>query len=297
MVRILVVGGHGMLGRPVVRNFVNAGYTVSLFARNPDQVKTIFPDQVRIFCGNLEDKDSIAAATENIDALYINLSTQRPGGDFQPELDGTANILDVIRDRKDIAVAKISALGAEYTDGWWNDADNKYLTEDIIVRSGHPFLICRPTWFMESIPLFLRGRRYIVLGKDANRMYWIAGDDYGRQVAKAIGSETCMNRVLNFQGTEGLTFREAAERFLAIVRPDTAIRRIPLFMLKPAALFSGRIDSLVKLITYYQARPEELKSEDTWELLGKPEMKIEDFARNILNQTIDPAADSPSERQ
>jgi NAD dependent epimerase/dehydratase family enzyme len=41
--KLLFIGGHGMLGRPVVRQMVKDGFEISVLARHPDIARQLLP--------------------------------------------------------------------------------------------------------------------------------------------------------------------------------------------------------------------------------------------------------------
>ena len=72
--RILVLGGTGMLGRPVVHCLRDQGHTVRIFTRDVRKTQHIFGDTVEIAEGTVMNKDDIRAAATGSDAVHINLS-------------------------------------------------------------------------------------------------------------------------------------------------------------------------------------------------------------------------------
>ena len=96
---ITVFGGTGMLGRPVVRELVRAGYDVTAMVRNAERAKSKLPDAVRLVEGELSRRKDIRSALENSDAVYLNLSTRpdvKKYDSFIAERDGLENVLAVV---------------------------------------------------------------------------------------------------------------------------------------------------------------------------------------------------------
>lgn len=59
MKKIAIIGSTGMLGQPVTKAFINAGFEVSLLVRNEDKAKTLFGSNVRIVKGDIKDAASL----------------------------------------------------------------------------------------------------------------------------------------------------------------------------------------------------------------------------------------------
>ena len=290
MKKILVIGGHGMLGRPVVRRLIKEEFPVRVMARDKSKAAALLPSEAEIVTGDLQNIESIREAATGADIIYLSLATERHKADFRPELDGTKNVLEAIAGRENIIISKLSALGTRPTNGWWLDADQKYEAEELIKGSGHPYIIFRPTWFFESLPLFIQGKKLAIMGKPPHPSYWISGDDYGRMVAEAFRKDLT-DRTFNAQGTVPLTFDEAAKLFIKAFRPELKITHVPLFMLKVGGLFNQQMKSLLRLFQFCRDNIEQLDSDEAWEELYRPRMTIGEYVEYMLR-----TGDIPSKR-
>ncbi|PKK83779.1 MAG: hypothetical protein CVT49_07105 [candidate division Zixibacteria bacterium HGW-Zixibacteria-1] len=290
MKKILIIGGHGMLGRPVVRRLLKEGFAVRTMARDKAKAAALLPSETEIVEGDLTNIDSIRRAAVGADIVYLNLATLRHKAAFRPELDGTKNVIEALADRDDIVISKLSGLGVRPTDGWWLDADQKYEAEELIKGSGHPYIIFRPSWFHESLPLFVQGNRLAIMGRPPHPIYWIAGDDYGRMVAEAF-RKNLVNRTFNAQGSTPLTFDQAAEKFILAYKSAMKIIHIPLFVLKAGGLFKPQFKDLSKLFEYCTKYAEKLESESDWNELYRPRMTVEEYVEYMLR-----TGDVPSKR-
>lgn len=286
MKHVLFIGGHGMLGRPVVRRLVKEGFTVRAMARDPAKATALLPKEVEVVKGDLKDKSSVTRAAEGMETVFLNLATDNPKAKFRPELDGTRNAIAALEDRPELLIAKISALGAKQTSGKWLTSDQKAESDEILRNSGHPCLVFKPTWYMESLPLFISGSKYLRMIRHTPPLYWIAGDDYGKTVAAALRNENFRNRDVPVQGPEAVTFEDAVTRFIRAYNPNLKQKNVPLWMLSVAGWFKPEVKEFVQLLSYTMAYPEDFLSEDVWNTLGKPEMTIEDYVE-YMKQTGD----------
>jgi uncharacterized protein YbjT (DUF2867 family) len=276
MKSVLFIGGQGMLGRPVVRRLVAEGFACRALARQPERARAKLPPQVEVVAGDVASVDDIRRAAEGMEVVYLNLATHYHRARFRPELDGTRNTLVALGERKEILIAKISALGLRPGIAW-ADAAQKYEAEEEIKRSGHPHLLLRPSWFMESLPLFHSNGKFILFGRLPHAVRWIAGDDLGAALAAAL-KKGLADRTFNLQGPEDLTFDQAAARYLAAVEPAARIIRFPLWPLRLGAPFHPPLKDFVRLMDYTAGQREEFASQETWDELGAPRLKIEDYA-------------------
>jgi uncharacterized protein YbjT (DUF2867 family) len=280
MKNILLIGGHGMLGRPVARRLVQEGFNVRAMARSVGRAAGLLPQEVQVVEGDVGNPGDIERAAEGVDAVYLNLETPDPKAAFRPELDGTRMVVQALQSRPQVLLAKISAIemGPEID---WPYARQKRESEQVLEQSGHPYLIFRPTWFMESLPVFVRGNRLVIPGRPPHPLYWVAGDDLARWVVGALGSEPWHNRTITVQGPEPLTFRQAAQRFVAAWQPGLRITHTPLWPLALIGRFKPQIGDFVTLMRVTSAFEEAFQSRDVWDALGPPQLTIEGYVDSI----------------
>lgn len=290
MKKVLIVGGHGMLGRPVVRRLLKEDFAVRVMARDTAKAAALLSSEVEIVEGDLKDIESIRKAATGADIVYLNLATIHHKAAFRPELDGTKNVIEALNDRNEVVISKLSALGVKPTNGWWLDVDQKCEAEELIKGSGHPYIIFRPSWFLESLPLFVRKNRLAIMGRPPHPVYWISGDDYARMVAEAF-RKNLINRIFNAQGTIPMTFDEAAEQFVRAYKSDMKITHIPLLVLKMGGLFNPQLKELAKLMSYYTTHAEKLEGESAWDELYRPRMTVAEYVEYMLR-----TGDIPSKR-
>ena len=67
MKKILVIGGQGMLGRPVVRRLLKEGFEVRVMARQPEKAAAKLPDGVEVVLGDLQDIECIRHVAEDVE--------------------------------------------------------------------------------------------------------------------------------------------------------------------------------------------------------------------------------------
>ena len=80
-----------------------------------------------------------------------------------------------------------------------------------IQKSGLPYTIFYPSNFMENLKGGMKqGKKIMTMGNPIHKLWWIAAEDYGRQVANAFKTELSLNKGDVVQGTEPLTTKEAS---------------------------------------------------------------------------------------
>jgi uncharacterized protein YbjT (DUF2867 family) len=280
--KIVVIGATGMLGIPVTVALLEAGFEVTALVRKPDEARRVLPAATQIVAADVRDEASLRRGLDGQDALYLNLSvapTERRG-DFHTELQGLEHILAAARSAGIKRIGYLSALIHDSPSRWWV----LEVWRNAIARikgSGIPYTIFCPTNFMETLSQrHMLGRTFAMTGWSRNRNYWIAGRDFGRQVARSFAIPEAANREFVVQGPEPMTYNEAARRYVSAAGIPRRLT-LPLFFIdiagivSPSMRFNGR---MMRVVLRY---PERFEAEDTWRDLGRPTTTIEEFGRTL----------------
>jgi uncharacterized protein YbjT (DUF2867 family) len=280
--RIAVIGATGMLGQPVTSALVDAGLRVTALIRNPEQARLVLPTQARIAVADARDEDSLRRGMAGSDGLYLSLAIA-PGDrreDFHTEQQGLAHILAAARASGIRRIGYVSALVHDTNDDdWWVIQ----LWREAIARikeSGIPYTIFYPTNFMETLPQrHMMGTSLVLPGKAHYCNYWIAGRDFGRQVARAFQLPQAANREYAIQGPEPMSYEEAACRYAQALPVPPRIVKVPLALMRLAGHFSRSMDYDARIMQTVLDYYETFKASDAWDELGRPSTTIEEFAR------------------
>lgn len=288
MERITVFGATGMLGRPVVEELFKAGFALTALARTPERARQLLPVTVNVVKGDLQNAADVERAVEGAEGVYLNLSVEPTSRhtDFQPEREGLASVLAAARKAHVRRVAYCSSLVHRYQGmngfDWWA-FDIKRKAVEAIKESGIPYTIFYPSSFMENFDKgsYRQGNKLLLAGESKFPMYFVAGADYGRQVARSFQTLTGESREYDVQGLEGFTADEAVKVFAEYYQKEKLkVSRAPAFLLKVLALFNQKFDYGARILDALNNYPEEFAAETTWAELGKPTVTLRDYARN-----------------
>lgn len=273
-----------MLGQPVTKEFINAGFDVTLLVRNTEKAKQIFGSSIRLVEGNLTDISSIKQFLDGQDGLYLNLSIEQTSGknDFQAERNGLNNILEAVKSSTIKRIGYLSSLvhlyqGQNGFDWWAFDIKRKAVTK--IKSSGIAYSIFYPSTFMESFDkgAYRQGNNIALAGISEYKMYLISGSDYGKQVAKAFQLDNKNNEYI-VQGQDGYTADEAAKFYVDnFTKRKVKIIKAPLGILKFLGKFTNKFNYGANIIEALNKYPEKFEAENTWRELGKPQTKFIDY--------------------
>lgn len=286
MKKIAIIGATGMLGQPVTKEFINAGFDVTLLVRDINKAKQIFGSTVRLVEGDLKDTNKLKQSLDGQDGLYLNLSVEQKSGktDFQPERDGLDNILEAAKNSTVKRIGYLSSLvhlyqGQNGFDWWAFDIKQKAVTK--IKNSGLTYSIFYPSTFMENFDkgAYRQGNNIVLAGTSKHKMFLISGSDYGKQVVKAFQLDNG-NHDYVVQGQDGYTADEAAKFYVDnYTKKKVKIMKAPVGLLKFFGKFTNKFNYGANIIEALNNYPEKFEAEKTWQDLGKPQVKFIDYIK------------------
>lgn len=278
---VLVLGATGMLARPVVRQLCADGFAVRAGVRDVAKARRLLPPSCEFVDVEVRRADTVVRAMQGCDVVYLNLSSPHSSRGFDPDLEAAQIVAKEAAKAGVKRVMRISTMGLpDGASSWWL-AERKQLGDDQLRECGVPHTIFQPTWFMESLPLFLMGRRIMMPPTPPEMLYWIAGEDYARQVSNAVKNEAAANRTFIIQGKYPASMRHAIYRFAASFDPTLKALPVPRSMLALSGMMSAKARYLRDLLDFTYRYATGFHAEETFALLGEPTMTIEDYARNI----------------
>ncbi|MEZ4340102.1 MAG: NAD(P)H-binding protein [Sandaracinaceae bacterium] len=270
--RILVLGGTGMLGRPVVEGLIQQGHRVRLLTRSTTRARETFGDAIETTEGSVERPDDLRAALDECDAVHLNLT---PATEHQAMRDVLA-----LADGRLERISYVSATTLAEENRWFDRADIKMRTEALLRDSGVPYVIFRPTWVMETLLNFVRGKWVIVmLGNHPPPLHFFAAADFGRIVVASYGDDRGLGKALYVYGPEGITLSDATERFAAACHPEAHLVRFRPWQARLAAKLLRNPDftDVTKLVAYLDIAGEHGDPTEANALYGAPSITLAEW--------------------
>lgn len=210
--RILVTGGTGVIGRPVVDRLVRRGHVVRLLSRHADTDSELWPRGVEAHAGSVADADTLRAAAEGCEAvLHIAgiANEDPPERTFQAiNVRGTELL---VREAERAGVKRfvyVSSLGADRGTSAYHRS--KRMAEDVVRRHPGNWLIVRPGNVMgpgdDVVSMLLKMVRTLpavpVIGTGDHRFQPVWAEDLAEALALAVERDEPSRRVLEVAGTE-----------------------------------------------------------------------------------------------
>ena len=235
MKRIAIIGGTGMLGAPVAKQLQQDGYAVRIITRNTAKALAQLGSNFEYTEADIFDTHALKKALKEVDAIHINLSGHSEKTYYQNHVLGTQNILAAVNGQSLDCISMISVATAdpEYSER----ADNRYklAAENLLKNSGQPYLIFRPSWFMETLPMFQQKQKLMHIGPSTKAIHWLAASDYASIVSRTITSAEAHNKTLTIYGPEPIKMSEAIQRYAS--HHQLSVQKMPVWLAK----FLGRM--------------------------------------------------------
>ena len=276
--KVLVIGGTGMLGEPVAPRLRADGYQVRIFTRSLEKAQAKFGAEYEVVAGDVEDQPSLQAALQGCQGVHINLD-----GGLDPDLErrGTENVARAAARTGIQRITLLSGTSVTEENCWYAGTKAKFEAEAAIRASGVPYTIFQATFFMETLPRFVRGTCASILGSQPHPWHWVAADDYARMVSKAYVTPGAANKTLHVFGPQPWTTRQALQTYCDIARPDAKVGAIPFWM---ASLIAGlsRDKELEAVLPFFRYSEKVAEAGDPAEanaLLGAPPTTLEQWCK------------------
>lgn len=281
--KIAVIGASGMLGWPVAKAFADAGFAVTALSRNLKSNRT-YPN-VNWMLGDLNNPDSIRKLLEGNDAVHLNLSVKQNErqADWHAEEQGLENLLRIAQKVNIRRISYLSSLVMNYQGvngfDWWVFRLKQRAVETIR-HSGMSASIFYPSTFMETlVHQYKAGPLMLLAGESKHKQYFIAAEDYARQVVESYKLNLNGFHEYVVQGPEAYTTEEAVTIFKRNTVAKLITLRAPLGLLKFYGGFIQKMNYGYHILEALNNYHEKFEAETTWQQLGKPKITLEEFSK------------------
>ncbi len=286
MPKILVVGGTGMLGRPVVTRLYNDKYDLRVMSSNLERADLIFGGQVECVAGDVADIESLKMAMSDCDQVYINLKGGYSDERYiEIEEVGAKNIYQAAVECGIKKIVQISGASAWEKNGSFSMIKAKVEAQKALMQSGITYTILKPSWFFESLPLFRQGQKVVYVGSGKTEFHFLAASDYAKIVAQCFSDERTDNKQFVVFGAEKMSIPDALRRFLSISYPHLKIETVPVWLAKYSAFFTfnKRLKQMLKFLAFYDSHDDsmvEIGPDAADTVFGRCQTTVEDWSLN-----------------
>lgn len=279
---ILVIGGTGLLGKPVAQQLKADGFNIRLLVRNPEKAKKLLGDGYELFQGDVDNLDSIRTALTGADGVHISLKGGPTEADFE-RMDHFAvrDIAGIAKEKNVGRVTLISAYAVSEEKADTPESRSKVRGEAALKSSGVPYTIFRCSWFMETLPLFVQGKSISLIGNQIHPLHWIAVEDYARMVSKSYQTDETLNKELYIFGPEAFTMGEAMKIYADHAGVKVAPMSTTMLSVLGTLTFNAEWKGMSVLMKHYENWGEDGSPEEANRLLGAPKITLNEWIKGI----------------
>lgn len=290
MKKITIIGATGQLGASIAQQLSQQNIQVKAVVRNIEKAEKLLSPQIELVYGDVSDPESLRTALAGSETIYLNLNTTNwnEEAEFQPEREGIINVVNV---SKEVGVKHImqivgidsshpefATLGMEYKTNRIRKPAMEYLK-----KSGIAYTFFHCSVFLDSFPTFIQNNEFGIIGNHKHPVYFTNTIDLAQHINHAINNPKTYHQAFTVQGTEGLSFPAAAQRFVDTYNPAIKVVEYPMEIIPQLGLPSKEYeDFMTHMLTYVEQLREEQVSEKTWTTLGQPTVTIESFAKTLI---------------
>lgn len=285
---LTVIGATGTLSVPVIKQLINKGVSVTAVVRNVEKARTLLPEETEIVYGDVEDKESLIKALRGSEHVYVHLNTTSLDANlsFHPEREGVRNIVAAAEQnqvKQLIQIGGIESLRPEFS------LEGRQLKTSLIREQGmsylkesniaHTFLLC--SFFVDSFPVYIQERTFALFGNLKHSLYFTNTHQLANSILNAIGNPETFNRSFAIQGKEGMSFPEAARRFIHNFNPDITIEHYPIEAIRQMGLPEEQAEFMEHMMLFVDQLAEQPIQDESWKILGAPKLSFDEFVKQL----------------
>jgi uncharacterized protein YbjT (DUF2867 family) len=243
---IVITGATGHTGRAAVDFLLGKGEKIRAIGRDQGKLQPFAARGAEIFTGNVDDAESMKAAFQGADAVYLMIPLAMQVEDYRAYQEKVTEVYDTaVRSAKVPYAVTLSSLGAQHAQGTGPIVGVHNLEQQLNAIPGLNVLHLRPAGFMENFlqmiqPLRTMGTLPGPASPDVARPM-IAAKDIGAYAGTRLAARDFSgSSVQELLGPRDYAMREAATIIgKAIGKPGLGYMQVPLMVLEGALVQTG----------------------------------------------------------
>jgi len=249
MMKVLLTGSTGFVGRGILTQLIDAGVEPVCLVRPGSEAKVRISHlglgNIQLVAGDLFDPPSLANAVKDCEAIIhlVGIIRERKGkGNTFPRIHvaGTKNLLEAAKHASIKRFIHMSALGARpnATSAYHQ---TKYEAEQLVVQSGIPYTIFRPSVifgpddeFVNMLAGLVRMPVTPVIGDGSYKLQPVSRQTVAEVFTEALRNDLAIGQIYDVGGPEQLSYSQLLDQIgLALKKTNVKKIHIPLPLMKP----------------------------------------------------------------
>jgi uncharacterized protein YbjT (DUF2867 family) len=269
---ILIVGASGTVGSEIVLQLTEQGFSVRTTTSKKEKTHTnkVFVD--------LATGEGIEAAFEGIERAFI----MSPGG----YADQYKVLSPLIQEAKKNGLKKVVLMSAMGADA--DEATPLRRSEVELEKSGVPYNVIRPNWFMQNFNTFwiqgIRQQNKILLPVGEAKTSFIDARDIAAVAAQLLVKDNFKDQAFNLTGPESLDHHQVARAISEVTGKQITYQEIAPIELKKGLLSAGLpedySDFLLLIMSYLKAGYNAAITGEVKKILGREPISFQKYAQD-----------------
>jgi uncharacterized protein YbjT (DUF2867 family) len=237
--RVLVAGATGQLGRVIVRKLIASGTPVRALARDRRRLEE-FAAGAEIAAVDLRDLSKLTEACRGIDQIVATANNSMGKGPTSPsriDLSAYQNLCAAARNARVRRLIYVSNQGVAQ-DSPVDFFRIKWYIEDAIRRSGVPYVMLRPTAFMDIwidqvVARSIREKgTATIFGDGSSVSNYIAVEDVAEFAVRIVSHPEIVNETIDVGGPSNLSQNELVTLVERRLKSSGKRRHVPVAALR-----------------------------------------------------------------
>lgn len=207
---ILVIGGTGNIGAPLVDILKDSDQTYGVMVRSDESEAKMASKGIPTVRAELGDWPSVEAALKNIDTVFLLSSPSPDMSDLHKGLIDRARSANV---RK---IVRLSAEPARYSEGLPMYEQHAEV-DQYLMASGISYVILRPHYFMQNIPQMhatsMKEQQMFAQFLGETRIPMVDARDIAKVAIAGLTSDKFNGKIHYITGPRAISFGDVAEAF------------------------------------------------------------------------------------
>ena len=238
--RVLVAGATGQLGQVVVRKLVSAGIPVRALARNKDKLAVLAGPGVELAPVDMRNVPALNEACRGITQIVATANNNMGQGPMSPtriDLPAYQNLCAAARNTGVRRLVYVSYRGVDQ-DAPVDIFRVKWYIEDAIRRSGVPYVMVRPTAFMDIWIDYVIGADIrkkgvaTIFGDGTGVTNYIAVEDVAEFIVRIVEREEIVKEAIDVGGPSNMAFNDVVSLVERRLGSSGKRRKVPVALLK-----------------------------------------------------------------
>lgn len=290
---ILVVGATGALGRPVVHLLRDKGIAVRALCRHPERAADLAALGAEVVAGDLTDAASLRRACRGATRVLAAAHGLLGRGRWRSEAVDDAGHRALIAAARDAGVERFvytSGLGAaaEHPVDFFR---TKHANEQALKSSGMPWVVLRPSAFMEQHVHAFNGEALLakgqarLIGPGTKKRNFVAATDVARLAVRALTEDPAPFQTLEIGGPGAYSNNEVTALYARLSGKPLRASHLPAAAARTISLLARPLHPGLARLMHLMSLPDNA-FEERWDGCAALEReqrvtmtRLEDFVR------------------